>query len=77
MKLYSLTLDNMINNANNAKEVVVDGLIQEGFLTKEQGEEINNRYAVMITEKGLFGKILDKLLFKKDDSIVTIFMKLI
>ncbi len=47
--------------ANNVKEVVVAGLVAEGYLTRTQGDEVLGRYAVVFRGRSWFGRMFDRL----------------
>ena len=53
-------------NFNLVKEVFVDSLVSEKFLSPEQGENIKKNYAVTLVRKSWFGRMIDSLLWGKD-----------
>lgn len=62
LKSWSLDPEGMDEVANKSKTAVVWGLVEEGYLTKEQAEEILSRYAVTLVSKGRLGLGIDRVL---------------
>jgi hypothetical protein len=51
-----------------AKEHVVSGLVKEGYLTEEQGKEIESKYALVLAKNRSLGdRIRDLLGLDKED----------
>lgn len=61
-----LELTQDLQNYNNAKEAIVDGLVREGYINEDQGGEIKTKYAVVLVKNNWFGTVIGKLLNKKD-----------
>lgn len=56
ISMYSLTHDDLVGNANIAKEVVIGALYNQGILTAEQYDDLVKHWAVVIVnEKPTFG----------------------
>ena len=66
MTTRELELSGDLANYNMTKEVIVDALVREDFLTEEQAETIKTRYAVVLIQGNWFGQAIGKLLNKKD-----------
>lgn len=64
-------------NANIVKEIIITGLINEKFLTKDIGEKIMKEYTIIIVKKGWLGSAIDKLFLHKDNDSYYKFVKLI
>lgn len=64
---YTLSLEELTGNANSIKEVLLNALDREGLL-KEPAETLNSKFAVVIHQKGFFGRVIDKLRGVSDDS---------
>ena len=64
---YSFTETDIQSNSNIVKEVVVRGLANDGFIDKDNVEDILNKYAIVVVRKGWLGKTIDKIFFNKDD----------
>ena len=64
---YSMNNDELVGNANRALNVVVDGLVIEGYLTKEQADEIHTHYSLILESRSWVPVFLaDWLGLKKD-----------
>lgn len=59
MDIYGQDLEALNRHANVVKEVVLEGLEEEGFL-KGSAAEIGARYAVILHKKGWLGQFWDK-----------------
>lgn len=69
MASYSTTdleLTQDLANYNNAKEAIVNALCREQFITAEQAEQINTKYAVVLVKNNWLGQTIGNLLGKKD-----------
>jgi hypothetical protein len=66
MRTQDLELSGNLENFNNAKEAVVNALVREGFLTEDQAETINTKYAIILAQGNWLGQAIGKLLNKKD-----------
>jgi len=65
--VYSMNNDELLSNINRAKGVIVEGLHTEGFLTREQADEIHTNYSVILeTRKWLPEFLADWLGLEKD-----------
>jgi hypothetical protein len=56
-----MTLGDLTKHSNLSLEVVVRTLVFEDFLTEEQGKKILSNYAMIVVERGFWGRIWDKL----------------
>lgn len=61
-----LSLAGDLENYNSAKEAIVDALVREQFLTKEQAETLKTKYAIVLVKGNWFGQAIGKLLGEKD-----------
>jgi len=50
--------------ANKVKELVVRTMVNEGYLTREKGEDFLSKYAIVEHQKGWLGSTIDKLIPK-------------
>lgn len=66
MRTQDLELSGNLENYNSAKEAVVNALVREGFLTEDQAETINTKYAIILVQGNWLGQAIGKLLNKKD-----------
>ena len=71
MKTYTLTLPDFTTEANNIKETFISKMVQIGELTTEQAKALN-QYSIIITEKGILGKLWDKLWEKDETKIIIV-----
>ena len=68
---YTISNLGLAEVSNQAKEVIMSGLVSEGFLTKDQAQDISYNYAVVIHSKGWMGRLFDKIRGVGDKSIMT------
>jgi hypothetical protein len=66
MRTQDLELSGNLENYNSAKEAVVNALVREGFLTEDQAETINTKYAIILVQGNWLGQAIGRLLNKKD-----------
>lgn len=64
---YSLTREQLTEELNSGKENFVRAMLKDGVITQEQ-KEIMDNYSIVLTQKGFFGKVWDKIFKKKDVS---------
>jgi hypothetical protein len=62
MKMYSVTDQDLIKDANLVLSSVLVGLIKEGHLTQEQGNKIAENYSVIIEDASWLPKWLSEKL---------------
>jgi hypothetical protein len=60
MTLYSMSIDDMTENANTVKECLLFTLEREGLL-KKPATEIAEEYAIVCSKPGWFGTLWKKL----------------
>jgi hypothetical protein len=73
MSSYSMTeveLSGNLENYNSAKEAIVNGLVREGFLTEDQAEIVNTKYAVVLVKGNWLGQAIGKLFTNKDTQYI-------
>lgn len=63
MKAYTMGARALTESGNQFKEVFLEKMVKEGQITEEKKNEMNN-YVVVVTERGFFGQLWDKILFK-------------
>ena len=63
IKSWTLQAEDLSGILNDGKEAIISGLQSEGYLTAEQAEEIKENYVLLLVQKGIFGKLLDKLFY--------------
>lgn len=66
MHLYQYTFEEINKTANVAKLCMINGLLNFGEITEEQAKNLDENYTIVVSEKGIFGKALDKF-FGKDE----------
>ena len=71
---FMLTGD--LENYNMVKEAIINSLCREEFITQEQAELINEKYAIIIVKNNWLGQAIGKLLGKKDSTYIKV-MKLV
>jgi hypothetical protein len=76
MKALTLTAAGLTENANNQKELFLDKMLKEEIITVEQKDKMN-KYCFVIAEKSIFGRIWDRIYWKKDDEMKMIVVKII
>ena len=63
IKSWTLQAEDLSGILNDGKEAIINGLQSEGYLTVDQAQEIKERYVLLLVQKGVFGKLLDKLFY--------------
>ncbi len=71
-----LDKDDMTQNINLGIDCLLDSIINDGVISKEQADQIE-MYKVMIAKDNIFGRITSKLFNKKDRTYKFIVVKLI
>lgn len=66
VETYSLTIDDMIENANLVKENLLIALEREKILAEGQAREIANEYAVVLHKKNTLGRFLAEKIFGRE-----------
>ena len=76
LPIYELTSNDIQALANQAKDLLLDVLEKDGYLTLSK-EHLGSMYAVVLTQKGYFGKLWDQVFHKdeKDDGMKFIILK--
>lgn len=64
---YSMTENNITEIINRARELFVESMVGEGYLTQEQGRELVSNYVIVVRRKGWWGKLFDKIKGIKED----------
>ncbi len=67
MKMYTYTADSLTRLANDSKEVLASTLLDSGAISQDQYKIITEDLAIVLAEKGLFGRIINKVLDWTDD----------
>lgn len=67
LKMYSMTSEDLTQDINNAVAVFLSALETDGLLTKP-AIDILGEYAVVVCQKGFFGKVIDKLRGMEDNN---------
>lgn len=69
MKMYTLDIENYTANLNAAKDILLEQLYKDKYLTKEQYENTRS-YAFVLHHKGFFGNTIESVMnfFKKSDN---------
>jgi uncharacterized protein with HEPN domain len=63
---WTLTYEEFVENANTVRKAVLAGLFNFGEISKKHHDHLSNTYALVIRFKGMFGRLIDKILFKSD-----------
>ena len=72
MKAYQYSTKTLTEQGNQFKEIFLENMVEEKQITKKQRDKMNY-YCFVVAEKGFFGKLWDKILFKDEDkSIITV-----
>jgi glycerol-3-phosphate dehydrogenase len=61
-----MTTENMTEFANQVKEVLVNNLLENKVITKEQHALVSEDYCVVVTPKDILGRVFDKVRNRKD-----------
>ena len=69
MMAYTFTESDLTEICNQAKEILVESMAVNGFITDDQCDEINQTYAIVVKRKGWFGKMWDKLHGADENSV--------
>lgn len=76
MKVHTFTDSDLTTTGNQLKEVFLEKMVKENEITQELADKLNN-YCFVIAEKGLFGKIWDKIFFKENKESKIVVVKII
>lgn len=66
---YTLTENDLTKLCNQVKELFVESLVVNKFLTNEQSIKIKENYAVIIKKKNWFGVMWDKVRGAEEDGM--------
>ena len=61
-----LTLEQDIQNANKVKRIIVASLIENGYISEEEGHDFSERYQVMLFKNSWFKDFVKKFLPDSD-----------
>ena len=67
--VYQMSDDDLTRNINRAKDVVIDSLRIEGYLTQEQADELHTHYSVIIESRSWMPEFLANWLGLSKDSM--------
>jgi hypothetical protein len=67
MKMYSMNVTELQKNANAIKEHLLSWLEGEGIISSGKANELAEQYSVIVYEKGMLGKAVDKVLGVTED----------
>lgn len=59
-----INMEANVSNANLCKDIVINAMISEGYISKERGEHFKNNYNVIISKRTWFQRFY--ALFRKD-----------
>jgi len=71
MIMYSMSTTQFTETSNQVKEAFLEAMVKEEIITKEQSDEMN-QYCMVVSEKGYFGKIWDKIFLNKQARITVV-----
>jgi hypothetical protein len=78
IETWTITPTDYQKIANDAKEVLVHALVEDGALTKEDANKILKEYVILFHKKGWLGRTVAKYLkMEKEDSFYFTVAKLI
>ena len=63
---YTMAESDLTRLSNQVKELLVQSMVSNEYLTEEQGAEITGFYAVVVSQKGWLGDTWDKIRGIKD-----------
>lgn len=73
MKTLLMTPNELTKLANQVKEVYLQELVKDDNSITQEHADWMNQYTIIISEKGYFGKMWDKLYGKgKDETVITV-----
>lgn len=76
--IYSTDYEQMIQNNNAVFEIVIDGLVSEGFLVEEMKDRLLKEYGVITYKPNMFSSIYRKFFDKENlDKFYLRFVRLI
>lgn len=58
---YTMNENSITEIANQARELFIESLVGEGYLTQEQGRELASNYVITVRRKGWWGRLYDKI----------------
>jgi uncharacterized protein YjcR len=61
-----MTVDDLTGNANDVREILAATLAAEGLISQEAADKITNDYSILVVEKGLLGKTIDRIFGTSD-----------
>lgn len=64
MTILTYTLDQLSGQGNDMKEQFISAMVDEKLITKEIAEKMN-KYVIVVTKRGYFGMLWNKL-WKED-----------
>lgn len=67
MKLFTLTTNELAKNMNSGKDVIADTLEYAGVINSEQARTLREDFALLLIEKGMLGKAIDKVIGQSED----------
>ena len=78
MKMYSLTTEELQQFLNQSKEMIDETYLKCGLITREHYHVANKYCVVVVAQKGLFGKMFDKMFFRdtKDGQPIIALLKI-
>ena len=70
MNMYTFTSNELTRDANLCKDALAYTLLTSGVINQDQYETITEDLAMVVVEKGFFGKTIDKVLnWTNDESL--------
>ena len=72
-----LSLESDIQNYNKVKEIVINKLIDEGYLSKEEGEEFCERAQVIIYKGKWYSRWFDSNVKTENNSDASYYLKIV
>lgn len=71
IETYSYTREDLTQTINNGIHSFLEDMVKENIINGETLDKLS-RYSVVVTKKGIFGKIADKLFSNDETKMITI-----
>lgn len=73
---WLMDCDDLTRNANTYKEVFIEAMVENDYITDEQAVELSENFAIIVRHKGWLGRQWDKACGKNSpDTIIDVVKK--
>lgn len=72
----NLNYESDVKNANNIKDLILETIEKEGYL-RASAQELSAKFVIVLKNKGLFGRIYDKIFKEEDEKDNTFYYKVL